>query len=458
MDASELVYSVSQLNREAKRLLAMHFLTVRVEGEISNFMAPASGHWYFTLKDVQAQIRCAMFRGQQQRLGFKPNNGDMVVVNAQVSLYEPRGDYQLVVERMEQAGDGALRQAFERLKVKLLNDGLFDEARKRALPLIPGQIGVITSATGAAIRDILSVLKRRFPAVPVIIYPVAVQGESAQFEIRAALELANQRGEVDVLILARGGGSLEDLWAFNEEIVARAIAGSKIPVISGVGHEVDVTIADFVADLRAATPSAAAEHAVPHAADWLQGFKNIEYQLLQRLRRQLLQHQQRLAWLDKALNLQHPGQKLQRNAQRLDELEQRLTQAIGHRLQRAKQQCLVQYHILRQHQPSQRIAAHQRQLQFHRQHLERIMRQTLKQQHQRLAGLVQTLQAVSPLATLERGYAIVQHHEDGQLVKMAAELAIGDAIDIRLSRGYVTADVSRIVSDAVDAPLLSSLP
>ncbi|MBS4051243.1 MAG: exodeoxyribonuclease VII large subunit, partial [Methylomonas sp.] len=226
MNSSESVYSVSQLNREAKRLLATHFMTVRVEGEVSNFSAPSSGHWYFSLKDAQAQIRCAMFRGQQQRLGFKPGNGDLVVVNAQVSLYEPRGDYQLVVEHMEQAGDGALRLAFERLKNKLLAEGLFDDSRKQDIPLIPRQIGVITSASGAAIHDILTVLQRRFPAVPVVIYPVAVQGDSAKSEISAALELANRRGETDVLILARGGGSLEDLWAFNEEVVARAIAAS----------------------------------------------------------------------------------------------------------------------------------------------------------------------------------------------------------------------------------------
>lgn len=447
MPSAELVYSVSQLNREAKRLLALHFLTVRVEGELSNFSAPSSGHWYFTLKDAQAQIRCAMFRGQQQRLAFRPNNGDMVVVNAQVSLYEPRGDYQLVVERMEQAGDGELRQAFERLKIKLLNEGLFEESRKRALPLIPGQIGVITSPTGAAVRDILSVLKRRFPSVPVVLYPVAVQGENARFELSSALQLANQRGEVDVLILARGGGSLEDLWAFNEEIVARAIASSKIPVISGVGHEVDVTIADFVADLRAATPTAAAEHAVPNAQDWLNTFQRLEEQLLLHSRRHVARHRQRLEWLEKSLHLQHPGQKLQRNAQRLDELEQRLTQAMQHKLQYARQQCLVKHHILLQHQPSQRIAAHQKQVLFHRQRLVLAMQQTLKNLQQRQVSLIQTLQAVSPLATLERGYAIVQRQEGGSVVKNADELQFGDCLDIRLANGHVLADVRQIVVD-----------
>jgi exodeoxyribonuclease VII large subunit len=266
------IYTVSQLNREAKRLLAVHFLTVQVGGEISNLSQPSSGHIYFTLKDAQAQIRCAMFKGQQQRLRFKPANGNQVILTAQVSLYEPRGDYQLVVEHMEEAGDGALRQAFDRLKQKLLLEGLFEQERKQPLPLIPNRIGVITSPSGAAIHDILTVLKRRFPVIPVLIYPVAVQGEAAKFEITQALATANQRDEVDVIILGRGGGSLEDLWAFNEEIVARAIAASNIPVISAVGHEVDVSIADFVADYRAATPSAAAEAAVPHQDEWLNGF------------------------------------------------------------------------------------------------------------------------------------------------------------------------------------------
>lgn len=443
MQQNELVYSVSQLNREAKRLLAAHFLTVRVEGELSNFSAPSSGHWYFTLKDAQAQVRCAMFRGQQQRLAFRPADGDRVIVNAQVSLYESRGDYQLVVDAMEPAGDGLLRQAFERLKLKLLNEGLFEVSRKRALPLIPRQIGVITSPTGAAIRDILSVLKRRFSSVPVLLYPVAVQGDNAKFEISSALQLANQRCEVDVLILARGGGSLEDLWAFNEELVARSIAASKIPVISGVGHEVDVTIADFVADLRAATPSAAAEHSVPHAEDWLNAFQRFEEQLLVRTRSHFAQYKQRLLWLEKNLQLQHPGQKLQRNAQRIDDLEQRLTQVIQHKLHYAEQKCLVKHHILLQHQPSLRIAAHQRQLQFYEQRLIGLMQQTIKTRQQRQFGLMQTLQAVSPLATLDRGYAIVQRQKEGCLVKTAEDLKPGDALAIRLAKGRVIAEVKK---------------
>lgn len=447
MSEQQAVYSVSQLNREAKRLLALHFMTVRVEGEISNFSAPSSGHWYFTLKDAQAQVRCAMFRGQQTRLGFRPANGDRVVVDAQVSLYEPRGDYQLVVERMEQAGDGALRQAFERLKTKLLNEGLFDENRKQPIPLIPRQIGVITSPSGAAIHDILTVLKRRFPAIPVVVYPVAVQGESAKFEISAALELANRRDEVDVLILARGGGSLEDLWAFNEEIVAHAVAASHIPVIAGVGHEVDFTIADFVADLRAPTPSAAAEHAVPHQQEWLGGFKFMENQLAEKLRRHLAQHRQRLAWLEKSLQMQHPGQKLQRNAQRLDELEQRLLKSIRQTLNTNQQRLALNSQKLKPFEPTAKIRRHDQQLDYLRQRLERAMRLKLATLQQCHLGISQTLHAVSPLATLDRGYAIVQRHDSGKVVKTVADLTENQLIDTRLAKGRIVSQIKEIIHE-----------
>ena len=443
----DTVYSVSQLNREAKRLLATHFLNVQVAGEISNLSTPSSGHIYFTLKDSQAQIRCAMFKGQQQRLRFKPSNGNQVIATAQVSLYEPRGDYQLVIDHLEEVGDGALRLAFEQLKAKLLQEGLFDQHRKQALPLIPKQIGVITSATGAAIHDILTVLKRRFPAIPVLIYPVAVQGESAKFEIAQALATANQHQQVDVIILARGGGSLEDLWAFNEEIVARAIAASEIPVISAVGHEVDVTIADFVADLRAATPSAAAEHVVPHQEAWLNAFDALEKQLSQLIQRRLLQHQQQLAWLDKALQQQHPGQKLQRNAQRLDELEQRINQAIQHKLRDCQQQLAIGHHQLKQWQPSQRINSHQQQLSYLQQRLQRSIELKLSRLKTRQAAICQTLQAVSPLATLERGYAISQRQDNQQIIKSSQQLAINDLMLTRFAQGQVVSEVKEIIHD-----------
>ncbi|TPQ26533.1 exodeoxyribonuclease VII large subunit [Methylomonas koyamae] len=444
MTDSEAIYSVSELNRETKRLLANHFRTVQVQGEISNLSLPSSGHYYFTLKDAQAQIRCAMFKGQQQRLRFKPANGDSVIATAQVSLYEPRGDYQLVVEHLAEAGDGALRLAFERLKQKLLAEGLFDQERKKPLPTLPDCIGVITSASGAAIHDILSVLRRRFPAIPVLIYPVAVQGESAKFEISAALATANRDPQADVLILARGGGSLEDLWAFNEEIVARAIAASKIPVISAVGHEVDFSIADFVADMRAPTPSAAAECVVPDANSLLGAFASFERQLQRLIQQKLLRQRQQLEWLEKALRSQHPGQKLQRNAQRLDELELRLQHAMQNRLAHARQQAAIREQRLYRNQPLAAINAQQRQLQFFRQRLQAAVNGKIAGLKSRHAAAAQTLQAVSPLATLERGYAIVRRHGSAQVIKSVSQLNSGDLLDTRLADGRIVSRITDI--------------
>ncbi len=447
MSNSEHIFSVSQLNREAKRLLAGHFLTVQVQGEISNLSLPSSGHYYFTLKDAQAQIRCAMFKSQQQRLRFKPANGNLVVATAQVSLYEPRGDYQLVVEQLEEAGDGALRVAYERLKQKLLQEGLFEQNRKKPIPQLPKQIGVITSASGAAIHDILSVLKRRFPAIPVLIYPVAVQGDSAKFEISAALDTANKQDLVDVIILARGGGSLEDLWAFNEEIVARAVAASQIPVISAVGHEVDFSIADFVADLRAPTPSAAAEHAVPDQSAWLNRFSDIERQLTRQIEGKLQRQQLRLTWLNKALQTQHPGEKLQRNAQRLDELEQRLNRALQGDLQLRRQRLALNEHRLNSHQPMAEIHGYRQQLDYFQQRLSRSMQIKLTTLRSRQHAAAQTLHAVSPLATLERGYAIVQRRDSSQLIKSVKQLAKRELIDTRLADGRLVSEVKEVIPD-----------
>ena len=443
----EKVYSVSQLNREAKRLLAQHFLSVSVTGEISNLSMPASGHIYFTLKDAQAQVRCAMFRGQLQACKIKPSNGTQVIARAEVSLYEPRGDYQLIVEQMEAAGDGALRLAFEQLKDKLQAEGLFAVSRKAALPLIPKCIGVISSPSGAAIHDILTVLKRRFPAIPVILYPVAVQGETAKYEIATALSLANQRAEVDVILLARGGGSLEDLWAFNEEMVARAIADSQIPVISGVGHEVDITISDFVADFRAATPSAAAEHAVPLQADWLYSFEQYERELLQNWKRLIDKKRQQLQWQKKALMQQHPGQQYQRNAQRLDEIEQRLRQALQHRLRHQWQRWTLVNYRLNQTQPTARIAQHQQQLRYWEKALMRLMQGKITGLKQKQAAIAQTLHAISPLATLDRGYSISQVPATGQILKSSQQLKPGDKILTRLAHGQMISQVEEIIHD-----------
>ena len=300
------VFSVARLNREARAILEGHFPLIWVEGELSNLARPSSGHLYFSLKDEQAQVRCAMFKPRNQLLGFKPDNGMQVLARARVSLYEGRGEFQLIIEHMEEAGDGALRRAFEQLKSKLAAEGLFDAAHKKPLPVLPRRIGVVTSPTGAAIRDILSVLKRRFPAIPVLVYPVPVQGQGAAEKIAGAIRLAAQHGECDVLIISRGGGSLEDLWAFNEEVVARAIYDCALPVVSGVGHEIDFTIADFVADHRAATPSAAAEMVSPDQADWLQQLRGFELRLTQLLRAMLGRNRQQLVWLEQRLQQQEP--------------------------------------------------------------------------------------------------------------------------------------------------------
>ncbi len=442
--AQRNILTVTQLNRATSQLLSEHFLSVFVEGEISNLTMPSSGHLYFSLKDANAQVRCAMFRTQQRRLAFKPENGKQVVVKAQVSLYEPRGDFQLIVEHIEEAGDGALRKAFEVLKFKLSEEGLFDAANKKSLPTLPKTIGVITSPTGAAIRDILTVLRRRFAAVPVIIYPVAVQGDNAKYEIARAIAMANEQMQCDVIILGRGGGSLEDLWAFNEEMVARAIFASEIPVISAVGHETDVTIADFVADLRAATPSAAAEHATPDQQEWLSRFIHLEARLQQQLQRKLSQKQQTLEWLSKRLQQQHPGQKLARNAQRMDELESRLNQAMQTRLRHNKSLVEAIIAKLWQHNPAVTINNYKQKQDYLSKRLIAVTRHKLERLNQRVLNVSQTLHAVSPLATLNRGYALVIHQTSGQIILSTEGLKPGDMVETRVAMGSFTSQVKDI--------------
>jgi exodeoxyribonuclease VII large subunit len=444
----QIIYTVSQLNRETGALLGEHFLSIFVEGEISNLSIPSSGHCYFTLKDANAQVRCAMFRGQR-RHSFKPENGKQVVVKAQVSLYEPRGDYQLIVEYLEESGDGVLRRAFDALKLKLAEEGLFSAAHKKNLPTLPKTIGVITSPSGAAIRDILTVLRRRFAAVPVIIYPVAVQGENAKYEIAKAIARANSLKQCDVLILARGGGSLEDLWAFNEEMVARAIFASQIPVISGVGHETDITIADFVADLRAATPSAAAEHATPDQQQWLIKFNELDARLQQHFQRLLRQQQQKIDWLNGRLQQQHPQQKLTCNQQRLDELELRLKKAVQQGL--AHKQRIVDTQIARlwQCSPISAIRRNQQQQAYLSERLITATNILLKHKNQRFLNASQTLHAVSPLATLSRGYALVTEQTSGQIIRSTEQLKAGDKIITQLAKGHFTSQVKEL-SDAED--------
>jgi exodeoxyribonuclease VII large subunit len=348
------VLAVSELNHLTREILEANFPLVWVEGEISNFARPSSGHMYFTLKDAAAQVRCAMFKMRNRLLPFQPKDGQHVVARARVSLYEPRGEFQLIVDHLEPAGEGLLRLQFEALKQKLAAEGLFDESLKKPLPPIPQRIGVVTSPTGAAIRDVLSVLKRRFPAIPILIYPTPVQGEKAPQEIINALGIANKRRECDVLVLCRGGGSLEDLWAFNDESLARIIAASDIPIVSGVGHEVDFTIADFVADARAATPSAAAELITPSAGDWWDIYTDFAQRLTMSMNRKLAHGKQTIYSLGK--RLQHPRRKLQNHAQRVDELEQRLINAQNMVLRHSYSKLATYGARLQQHSPLIRLA------------------------------------------------------------------------------------------------------
>jgi len=389
------LYTVSRLNGEARMLLEAGLPPLWVEGEVSNFACPSSGHWYFSLKDRDAQIRCAMFRARNAQVGFRPRDGQQVTLRGRVSLYEPRGDYQLIAEVMEDAGEGALRREFERLKAKLAAEGLFDAALKRPLPSMPRRIAVVTSPTGAAIRDVLHILARRFPPAEVVIFPTPVQGAAATAAVIAALDSVCAHGGCDVIILARGGGSIEDLWCFNDERIARAIRAAAIPVVTGIGHEIDFTIADLAADVRAPTPSGAAEIVVPDRSSMLATMRGhlerLQHAVRRQLRGALERHEQLAARLQRA----HPGNRLQQQTQRLDELDLRLRRAWESRFSRIGQKLLL----------AQR-----------------------------------SLDAISPLATLQRGYAIITG-SDGQAVQNAGQVKPGDVIEARLAQGRLSARV-----------------
>ncbi len=436
---SRFVYTVAQLNREVRELLESGLPLLWLEGEVSNLARPRSGHIYLTLKDDAAQVRCAMFRNRAMLLRTQPENGMQVLVRARVGLYEPRGDYQLIIEHLEEAGDGALRRAFEALKNRLEAEGLFDPARKRPLPALPKRIGVVTSPSGAAVRDILSVLQRRFPAIPVVIYPVQVQGQGAAAEIATAIATANRRGECDVLIVGRGGGSLEDLWAFNEEVVARAIATSEIPVVSAVGHEVDFTIADFVADQRAPTPSAAAELLSPEREVLLSNLQRLQQRLRRRMQQRLQEQTRQLAWLAK--RLVHPGRRLQQIGQRLDELEQRLSHAQQRLLQQRRDRLQTAMARLQGRSPWQRLQRLQERHNALDHRLHEAMQQRLRLRHSQLAATARALAAVSPLATLGRGYAIASRYDNQQIIHDANAVNSGERIHVRLHRGGLTCRV-----------------
>ncbi|MCB1672368.1 MAG: exodeoxyribonuclease VII large subunit [Gammaproteobacteria bacterium] len=442
------VLSVSSLNHMARSLLEGHFPAVLVEGEISNFSTPSSGHWYLTLKDEKSQLRCAMFRNSNSRVRFRPANGNNVLVKGRISLYEARGDYQLIIDEMEEAGDGLLRRAFEQLKAKLSAQGLFDEQRKQPVHDRYRHVGVITSPHGAAIRDILTVFRRRFPAIRITVLPVAVQGKEAAPLIVQALERANRLAAelgIEVLLIARGGGSLEDLQPFNEEAVALAIAASELPVVCGVGHEIDFSIADFVADLRAPTPSAAAELLSPDQQEVRRQLLSRRQRLMQLIERHLQQQNQRIDWLGK--RLKHPGKRLRDHAQTLDLLESRLQRALRWQLQKRQNKLRELTRTLLSSSPQQRLIslkAMQSNLQVR---FRQAMNNTLRMRRGNLTQLVRNLNAVSPLSTLARGFSIT-YLDERTVVRSTALLKPGQRIRTRLHQGELESEVIRILPES----------
>lgn len=435
------IYTISRLNREARLLLEQNFLSIWVEGEMSNFTSPQSGHWYFTLKDATAQIRCAMFKPQNRRLTFTPKDGMHVLAKGRISLYEGRGDFQLLIELLEDVGIGKLQKEFEALKKRLLEAGLFDSAYKKSLPALPRSIGIITSPTGAAVRDILHVLKRRFACASIVIYPTLVQGESAANTIAEAIQIANDRKECDVLILARGGGSLEDLWSFNEEKVAHAIYHSVIPIVSGVGHEIDFTIADFVADVRAPTPSAAAELVTPDKAELLLSIKLLEKQLIRQLQQKILQFQQYLDWLKKHLYQLHPQHRLLEQKQQLDLFEFTLIRLQLKLLHDTNAQLQTHQAKLNGLTPTHRIRHLHQQLNFSLQRMQSSIVTALQKQQQSLTNASAKLDALSPLNTLKRGFAIATLSEDHSIVRSVKQVMAGDKVDVQLMEGIISCEI-----------------
>lgn len=435
------VYSVSQLNREVKQLLLQNLPQVWLEGELSNVARPASGHLYFLLKDEHAQVRGVMFSWANRSLPFEPGDGMHVLVRADVTLYEPRGQYQLIVEHMEEAGVGLLQRRYEELKRRLSEEGLFDAARKRALPRFPATLCIVTSATGAAIRDILSVLARRFPLLTVRVYAVAVQGEASAPAVVDAIQTINRRKDGDVIILARGGGSIEDLWSFNEESVARAIVASELPVVTGIGHEVDFTIADFAADLRAPTPSAAAELVVPDAAEILETLEQLRESMTYLVHTAAGNLHQALDWMRQRLEHLHPKLTVQRNRQLLAELARRIESAA--KLKHSYQDnALISLHA-RLGRLSPELQVHKSRTQLAHLHtcLNHLVRAKREHEEHLLEALAHALDTASPNATLERGYSIVTLEKSGQVLRDAAKAGPDERIQVQLAKGRFSARV-----------------
>ncbi|WP_447215167.1 exodeoxyribonuclease VII large subunit [Citrobacter pasteurii] len=439
------IFTVSRLNQTVRLLLEQEMGHVWISGEISNFTQPSSGHWYFTLKDDTAQVRCAMFRNSNRRVTFRPQHGQQVLVRANITLYEPRGDYQIIVESMQPAGEGLLQQKYEQLKAKLQAEGLFDQQYKQPLPSPAHCVGVITSKTGAALHDILHVLKRRDPSLPVIIYPTAVQGDDAPGQIVHAIELANARLECDVLIVGRGGGSLEDLWSFNDERVARAIFNSAIPVVSAVGHETDVTIADFVGDLRAPTPSAAAEIVSRNQQELLRQIQSVQQRLGMAMDYYIANRNRRFTQMFHRLQQQHPQLRLARQQTVLERLRQRMNFALENKIKQANQRQQRGSQRLNQQNPQSHIYRAQTRIQQLEYRLAENIRARLSEQRERFGNVVTHLEAVSPLSTLARGYSVTTA-TDGKVLKQTKQVKAGDVLTTRLSDGWVESEVKGVTA------------
>lgn len=438
------ILSIKELNRYIKMKLEGDpgLQDVWVRGEISNFTHHASGHMYFTLKDADSRLKSIMFASHNQRLGFIPREGTKVIARGNISVYERDGQYQFYVTQMQPDGIGSLYLAFEQLKKKLEEEGLFSQARKRDIPRFPKAIGVITSPTGAAVRDIIITLQRRHPSVPILLFPALVQGKGAAPSVVRGIETMNRLSEVDVIIVGRGGGSLEELWAFNEEIVARAIAASRIPVISAVGHETDFTIADFVADLRAPTPTAAAELAVPHHLELKQQVYYFSQRLHQGLLQQLQRRQERLNRLRRSPYLMNPRrQLLVQPMERLDRLRDRLRFAARERVTEAKQRSLRLERRLSAFNPREQAVFARRRSDMTGRRLQQAMQSLLREKKQDFVSLLRHLDALSPLKVMQRGYSLVYDEREKKLINSVGQVQIGDVVKVRLRDGSLQAHV-----------------
>lgn len=442
---AEEVYTVSRLTQEIKNNLEVSFPSLWVEGELSNFRVPSSGHFYFTLKDDASQIRVVMFRSRNQSLPFIPEDGMQVTLRASLSVYPPRGEYQLIAEWMEPRGHGALQLAFEALKQRLADEGLFDTERKKPIPFLPREIGVITSPTGAAIRDILKVLWRRFPDLSIRFCPVRVQGDQAKEEIVEALQMLNQEGRAEVIILGRGGGSLEDLWAFNEETVARAIADSNIPVVSAVGHEIDFTIADFVADLRAPTPSAAAEIVIPERNALVRNMETLKSRLQAAGAMALERKREALYHLSRRMI--HPGRRIQEGYVRLDELSDRLTAAENRHVRQLSERLEGLGRILHRLSPVKRIEILVATIESLHRDLCRLITHEMRMKRQRWKEAAGRLGSLSPLGVLSRGYSITRLLPSEEILRTAEHVQKGDSVGILLAKGGLECSVEVVVPE-----------